>query len=50
MWEISVAVALTALIVALTCYFVWVWHPANEPLENWRKQRDRKKLIRARLR
>lgn len=50
MWEIGVAVGMLVLILFFTVYLVWAWHPSSEPLAHWRRQRDRKKLIRERLR
>lgn len=47
MWE---ALLVGGLLVMGGCCFIWLWHPANEPLANWRRQRERAKLIRERLR
>ena len=35
--------------ISVALVAIWGFHPANEALNNWRRQRDRAKLIRERL-
>jgi hypothetical protein len=48
-WDVWTALGFTGLLFCVAVYIVWASGP-DEVMAEWRRQRDRKKIIRERLR